>query len=222
MEIASALRASQRQGFVVIAGDCVVAVLLAMFSTPNFMRRFFCVYNPLMSEGWIKKYISPRISRLGFFGSGKAGMRILFPVQICVKRGTFFAGLKDRYVISTLHLIKDFLSLRIKNDDSMAACDDNLLTRGNRGRIGNLIFRHWGRKTVVSSVPDYTNRKWSSAQKANRLRFRDAMAYARTALNDPEKLKFYRKKAKGMQTVWNVAVADYMKKPQIEDIEAHK
>lgn len=101
----------------------------------------------------------------------------------------------------------------------MATCDDNLLTRGNRGRIGNLIFRPWGKRTVVSVVPDYTNRKWSKAQKANRMRFRDAMAYARTAMNDPEKLKYYQKKAKGMQTVWNVAVADYMKKPQIEEID---
>jgi hypothetical protein len=103
----------------------------------------------------------------------------------------------------------------------MAIADDNVVTRGYRGRIGNLIFRRWGKKTVVSLAPDVANRKWSKVQKANRLRFRDAMAYARKALGDPDKLKYYRKKAKGMQTVWNVAVADYMKKPQINEIDVH-
>jgi hypothetical protein len=29
------------------------------------------------------------------------------------------------------------------------------------------------------------------------------------------------KENKGMQTVWNVAVADYMKKPQIKEIDIH-
>jgi hypothetical protein len=124
--------------------------------------------------------------------------------QMRSKRGIFFVRLK-----------------LINNKDSMATCDDNVLTRSSRGRIGNLIFRRWGQKTVVSAVPDYTDRKWSKAQKANRLRFRDAMAYARKALDDPEKQKYYQKKAKGMQTIWNVAVADYMKKPQIKEIDVH-
>jgi len=103
----------------------------------------------------------------------------------------------------------------------MAIADDNVVTRGYRGRIGNLIFRRWGKKTVVSLAPSTDNRKWSKTQKTNRLRFRNAMAYARKALNDPDKLKYYRKKAKGMQTIWNVAVADYMKKPQINEIDVH-
>jgi len=103
----------------------------------------------------------------------------------------------------------------------MAITDNNVLMRGHRGMIGNVVFRRWGKKTVVSLAPSTKNRKWSKAQKANRLRFRDAMAYARKALNDPEMLKYYRKKTKGMQTVWNVAVADYMKKPQIKEIDIH-
>jgi hypothetical protein len=87
--------------------------------------------------------------------------------------------------------------------------------------IGNVVFRRWGKKTVVSLAPSTKNRNWSKAQKANRLRFRDAMVYARKALNDPEMLKYYRKKTKGMQTAWNVAVADYMKKPRIKEIDVH-
>jgi len=96
---------------------------------------------------------------------------------------------------------------------------DNILTEGYSGRIGNLIFRRWGKKTVISMVPDYSHRKWSKAQKENRKRFRNAMAYSRKTLADPEMRKYYRKRAKGMQTVWNVAVADYMKKPEIRKVD---
>jgi hypothetical protein len=97
--------------------------------------------------------------------------------------------------------------------------ENNILTRGYRGRIGNLVFRRWGEKTVVSLAPDTSHRKWSKAQKVNRARFHDAMSWTRRELEDPEKRKYYHKRAKGMQTVWNVCVADYMKKPEIQEID---
>jgi len=97
--------------------------------------------------------------------------------------------------------------------------ESNILTMGFRGRIGNLVFRRWGTKTVVSSAPDTSHIRWSKAQKENRERFRDAMAWAKTAMSDPEMRKYYSKMAKGMQTAWNVAVADYMKKPEVTEID---
>jgi hypothetical protein len=104
----------------------------------------------------------------------------------------------------------------------MAIANDNILTRYQRGRIGNIIFRRWGENTVASVVPDYSKIKWSAAQKDNRNRFRDAMVYARKALRDPKVYEYYKKKRKGMQTVWNVAVADYMKRPQITNIDVSR
>ena len=101
----------------------------------------------------------------------------------------------------------------------MATNTNNVITRGFRGKIGNLIFRMWGKKTVVSSAPSYKTLKWSKAQKENRRRFHDAMTWARQAMEDPEKRLYYQKKAKKMQTPWNVAVADFMKKPEIREIE---
>jgi hypothetical protein len=100
----------------------------------------------------------------------------------------------------------------------MATSTTNVLTRGYHGRIGTLVFRRWGQKTVVSAVADYTGRTWSKAQKSNRDRFRDAMDYARKAMNDPEQMNLYRKKAKGKQTLWNVAVSDYMLKPRMNEM----
>jgi hypothetical protein len=104
----------------------------------------------------------------------------------------------------------------------MAIANDNILTRYQRGRIGNIIFRRWGENTVASVVPDYSKIKWSVAQKDNRNRFRDAMVYARKALSDPKVYDYYKKKRRGMQTVWNVAVADYMKRPQIKKIDVYR
>jgi hypothetical protein len=57
---------------------------------------------------------------------------------------------------------------------------------------------------VVSLAPNTENRKWSKAQKDNRLWFHDAMVYARKALNDHDMLNYYQENAKGMQTIWNV------------------
>jgi hypothetical protein len=34
----------------------------------------------------------------------------------------------------------------------MAIVDNNVLMRGHRGMIGNVVFRRWGKKTVVSGT----------------------------------------------------------------------
>jgi len=45
------------------------------------------------------------------------------------------------------------------------------------------------------------------------------MAYARRVLLDPEMWNYYKKKCKKKQTIWNVAVADYMLNPTIDMID---
>ena len=102
----------------------------------------------------------------------------------------------------------------------MAIADRNVLTRYYRGKVGDLIYRIVGGKTVVSRLPDYRGRKWTKAQKANRRRFRKAMDYARDVLKDPVIVLFYKKKIRRKnQSVWNMVVSDYMKKPELEFID---
>jgi len=104
----------------------------------------------------------------------------------------------------------------------MAIADRNCLVRFYRGKVGGLIFRIVGDKTVVSTLPDYRGRKWTKAQKANRRRFRKAMDYARDILKDPVMVLFYKKKIKRKnQSAWNMAVSDYMKKPELAFIDGH-
>jgi hypothetical protein len=101
----------------------------------------------------------------------------------------------------------------------MAITTTNIITRATHGRMGNVIFRSFAGKTVMSAVPDYSIIRWSNLQKKNRMRFRDAMVWARRTLSDPVKYSYYQKKAKPGQTVWNAALSDYLTKPQITGID---
>jgi hypothetical protein len=101
----------------------------------------------------------------------------------------------------------------------MALANDNILMRFSRGRIGDVIFRVWGENTVVSKAPDYSKIKRSEAQKAVNLRFKGATGYGHRALNDPVAYAYYDPKRRGIQTVWNVAISDYMKRPEIAEID---
>ena len=101
----------------------------------------------------------------------------------------------------------------------MAISRTNIILHGFKGKLGGWVVRRWGGSTVLSSKPNTKHRKWSKLQKLNRLRFSEAMAYARRVLSNPEMMAYYRKKKRKMQTVWNVAVADFMLNPTIDMID---
>ena len=107
----------------------------------------------------------------------------------------------------------------------ITSVSDNPLIKGYHGTFANVVHRRWGdQHVIVQKRPDFSNVKWSKAQKANRKRFSEAMAYARKVLADPEMRAYYKAKAKHGQTIWNVAVADYMLRPEITktDISGYK
>jgi hypothetical protein len=129
---------------------------------------------------------------------------------------------KERMVYFLLQSIPDIIDFHqecfIKQIKEMATSRNNILALGFHGRVGNLVLKMLNGKVVLAAAANYKNHKWSRAQKANRKRFSEAMAYARRALADPEILAFYRKKTKGNQTVWNIAVSDFLLKPQVHNI----
>jgi hypothetical protein len=104
----------------------------------------------------------------------------------------------------------------------MAIANDNVIMRFQRGRIGDLIFRVWGNNTIVSKAPDYSKIPRSEAQKANSNRFKGATGYGHRVLKDPVAYAFYDKKRRVSQSVWNVAISDYMKRPEIAEIDVWK
>jgi|ERR1039457_5347224 2,4-dienoyl-CoA reductase-like NADH-dependent reductase (Old Yellow Enzyme family) len=95
----------------------------------------------------------------------------------------------------------------------MAIIRNNLITRGYSGKIGGIILRQRGNKTIMALAPKVKKKqKPTQAQQAARHRFATAIAMTRELMNDPEKVKYYSKKAKGTQTAWNVAMKDCMEK----------
>ena len=81
------------------------------------------------------------------------------------------------------------------------------------GKIGNLVFRraHNGKLSVMYR-PTRTRLKWSSAQKAHRERFRQAVDYAKAAMKDPEIRSVYEQMAsekKNNKRPFDMAVSDY-------------
>ena len=63
----------------------------------------------------------------------------------------------------------------------MAKVQNNVLVRGIRGSIGEVLFRVMpDGKIYVSGKPDFSSRKFSKGQKNHQSRFKEAAAYAST------------------------------------------
>lgn len=104
----------------------------------------------------------------------------------------------------------------------MAISKDNLITYGLSGLLGNqIVFRTQKGRTIVSKRTKPKDRK-SQAQLKQRGRFSEATIYAKGAIADKDIRKLYDAKAlksDKLQTAFNVAVADYMRAPEIMHID---
>jgi hypothetical protein len=104
----------------------------------------------------------------------------------------------------------------------MAVSQTNVLVKNFRGKVGNIILRVVGNKMVMSSLPNFRNRKWSKAQLECQDRFRKATKFGHTVLADAELNLVYKNKAKENQSSWNASISDYLLKPEIETIDTSK
>jgi hypothetical protein len=100
-----------------------------------------------------------------------------------------------------------------QKEGNMAKVELHPLFKEFRGALGDMVFRVTpGGKTYVSQRPDMSNVKWSEAQKAHRQRFKEASAYARAALADPDVRAVYEKRAtEENRAPYRVALSDYLK-----------
>ena len=82
------------------------------------------------------------------------------------------------------------------------------------GKVGDMVFRRT-RNGGVSLIrkADMSNVKWSPAQVANRQRFREAAAYAKQLLADPQVRVTYEEIAAKQGTrASEVAISEYLQK----------
>jgi hypothetical protein len=88
------------------------------------------------------------------------------------------------------------------------------LHRGFRGATGDLLFRTYNGKTVVSPRPVYRNETNTEARRLARDRFREATFYAHDAMENKEKRSYYQQKAKQLKlpNAYTAAITDYLRK----------
>ncbi|HLE91146.1 MAG TPA: hypothetical protein VI753_08355 [Anaerolineales bacterium] len=95
----------------------------------------------------------------------------------------------------------------------MAKITLNPVVQRIQGKMGNAVFRlaHTGQMTITK-LPDMSKVKWSKAQKDHRHRFKQAVAYARAAMDEPKVRAVYEKiAAQKHKRPFDRAVSDYFK-----------
>jgi hypothetical protein len=87
-----------------------------------------------------------------------------------------------------------------------------------RGKLGNVVFREVRGKTIASREPRFAAPP-SESQAAHRERFKQAVAYGKSALADPEMREMYQAIADSRNVpIFAVTVADFFNAPVIDDV----
>jgi hypothetical protein len=89
--------------------------------------------------------------------------------------------------------------------------DDSPFFHGASGKFGNMVFRQRNGKTYVSSLPCKSTHKLSESQFLAQQRFREAAAYAKAMIDDPETRAALTKRLGPGQTAYTLAMSDYYK-----------
>ena len=103
----------------------------------------------------------------------------------------------------------------------MAESKNNIITHGLSGKVGDiLVFSQRNGKTIVSKVPE-KKAVTSEKVKQQMAKFQQATIYAKSTLKNPtikEEYQLEASKKRGV-TAYNVAVADMLQAPKIEQID---
>ena len=100
----------------------------------------------------------------------------------------------------------------------MAKSNHNVIVHGLSGKVGDLVvFRQRFGKTLVGKIP-FNNGKLSESQQAVREKFVKAVAWAKTAVGDPDLKALYSLRANGGITAFNLAIGDFFIAPEVAEI----
>jgi len=88
------------------------------------------------------------------------------------------------------------------------------------GKLGGLVFRRCGDKIIVTRLPKIRSRTPTPSEVAHRERFKLAAAYGSSVRADPAAKAIYLATARERQiSLTALCVADYLKRPVVEDID---
>lgn len=89
---------------------------------------------------------------------------------------------------------------------------NSILLASLRGAIGKeIVIKQYGKKTVITKYPDMSKVKPTRHQKKGRKLFGEAVAFARSVLNNPKLKEQYESKKKKRQTVYHFAIQEYLR-----------
>jgi hypothetical protein len=105
----------------------------------------------------------------------------------------------------------------------MAQVELNDLIKGFSGSVGKVVFRTYRGKTYMTQRPSKPKTE-SEGQRNTRDKFKLATEYAKKMMKDPDRKAYYAKKAKklALPNAYTAAITDYMRKPEIQRIDATK
>ena len=104
----------------------------------------------------------------------------------------------------------------------MVQIKKNIVTKGFSGKLDTIVFRVRGGKTIVATAPEKKDHELSPSQKNRRKAFQEAILYGKSVLANPELKQQYQEQAEEDQSAYNVAVADFLNAPSIENIDVSK
>ena len=71
----------------------------------------------------------------------------------------------------------------------------------------------------MAKAPKKKVTEWSEAQEQHRLKFQEAVLYAKNAIADETTKEAYKDSAEENETAYNVAVSDFLNAPYINEID---
>ncbi|MGA3014916.1 MAG: hypothetical protein ABSD71_12885 [Bacteroidales bacterium] len=103
----------------------------------------------------------------------------------------------------------------------MAISFKNVITRMYSGRVGDIVLRNYGGKSVMAKRPDCSKVVKSEAQLAIMAKFAKASKYSKAVKNDPQRSEDYSesKKKTKYKDVFHAAMSDCLTKPKVQKVD---
>jgi len=104
----------------------------------------------------------------------------------------------------------------------MAKVKKNPILKGLSGRIGNLVFKEYGDKTVVCQRPVHDpKREPTGGEARQRTRIKEAAAKAKSVLAKEEGNAYYQaaRQRLGKQSAYHTAVYDFFGMPEVVSVQ---
>lgn len=102
----------------------------------------------------------------------------------------------------------------------MAESKDNVVIHGLSGKFaGVIVFRQRAGKTIAAKAPVARGSQGTPGQQAINKKFQQAVLYGKAVNADPPTKETYQSAAPRGQSAYNVAIADFLRAPDIHEID---